>query len=400
MDDTIELTTTGVAHGGYCVARHEGVVVMVAGALPGEVVRAVLTGRRSRVWYARVVDVSTPSPDRVPHVWGLAERSGVGGADLGHVGLAAGRAWKADVIAQQFGRLAHHQVSVAVAAAPGDEARRGLAWRTRATVQIDEAGRPGMYAAKSHRIVPLDGLPLAHEDIQAALAAAAPRPELAGGTLTYVRPSASGLVTVPGPAVVRETVRLGESTWEYEVAAAGFWQVHREAPAVLVGAVLDAVGEAPVADLYAGSGLFTRPLADRYDRVTAVEESVAAVAGLRRNAAGADIHQGDVAAFLRACAPGAYRTIVADPPRAGAGRAVVDQWLRLGPERLVYVACDPAALARDAAWLMAGGYDLTALTAYDLFPYTHHVETVAVFDRGRPRIEMDERGNRHEPTDG
>ncbi|MDR2973841.1 MAG: TRAM domain-containing protein [Propionibacteriaceae bacterium] len=429
----VELRTTDVAHGGYCVGRHDGVVVFVTGALPGEKVVVEVTDQRSRLWFGRVVEVLEASPDRVDHVWGLAERAGVGGVDLGHVSLDAGRHWKARVIETQLARLAHVNRQVTVEAAPGDEDRHGLAWRTRVTFQIDDQGRLGMYAAKSHQIVPIDGMPLAHEDIQAELARviqAGGMPEAAGGSVTYVRASGSGLTVMVDPPSrssqvagggkrasgtgpsrlgrrgsgagdrvkgefcargagglssssrpVKEVVVTRFGTWTYDVAADGFWQVHREAPQVLVSAVMEAVEQTsgPIWDLYAGAGLFTVPLAaSTTGTVTAVESAPAGVAWLKRNTAAYDVHcvSGDVTRALSWAEPTPHGVIVCDPPRNGAGRQAVAQMARLGLDRIVYVACDPAAFARDVNLFAAFNYELAALRAFDLFPLTHHVECV------------------------
>ena len=384
----IELTTTDVAHGGYCVGRCDGVVIFVTGALPGEVVRVEVTGKRSKLWYARVVEVVEASPDRIAHIWPLAEGAGVGGADLGHVSLDGGRRWKAQVVAQQLLRVAHQAVDVQVEEAPFE----GMpsAWRTRVVLQVDQAGRLGMYAAKSHQIVPVDGMPLAHEEIQQAIAEdlAAGMVRAAGGSISYVRASGSGLVRVgrgwaQGADMVEEIVRNSYGCWNYQVAAGGFWQVHRRAPDVLVEAVLDAVGDltGPVYDLYAGAGLFTVPLAERAP-VTAIEGAPQGVAALRHNTAGMEVEPrlGDVARTLTD-----YQTtggvVVCDPPRSGAGAATVAQIVRLRPDKVVYVACDPTALARDIAIFAQAGYQLARLRSFDLFPYTHHVECLAVLVR-------------------
>lgn len=395
----IDVTTTDVAHGGYCVARHEGVVVFVTGALPGERVEVEITGKRARMWYGRVVSVTTPSPDRIPHVWPLAESAGIGGADLGYVSLEAGRRWKARVVDAQMARIAHETTHALVEPVGSDEARGGLAWRTRVTFQVDPSGRLGMYGAKSHVIHPVDGMPLAHEEIQAALGEDIERGvrEAAGGTRAYVRPSGSPLVAVdrvgttsPPRTSVVETVRTQRGEWTYEVAADGFWQVHRDAPRVLVEAVLEAVGDAdgPMWDLYCGAGLFTQPLADLGHPVTAVESSPAAARDCRTNTAGRSVEclTGDVAAVLSGFEPVGAGAVVCDPPRSGAGAEAVAQISRLGPTRVVYVACDPAALARDVALFAGYGYDLASLRAFDLFPVTHHVECVATLvTRPAPR---------------
>jgi tRNA/tmRNA/rRNA uracil-C5-methylase (TrmA/RlmC/RlmD family) len=182
------------------------------------------------------------------------------------------------------------------------------------------------------------------------------------------------------------------------VAADGFWQVHRAAPAVLTGAVLEATGAsagelagATVLDLYSGAGLFTLPLADAVGpqgHVVAVEGDARAVKDARRNAHAydqVDLRLGAVDRVL-AGGPGeaevpAADVVVLDPPRSGAGRTVVDAIAALAPRRVVYVACDPAALARDVGYLAAHGYALRGVRGFDLFPHTHHVEAVAVLDR-------------------
>ncbi|MDR2929854.1 MAG: RsmD family RNA methyltransferase [Propionibacteriaceae bacterium] len=396
----LRLTTTDVAHGGYCVARHDGIVVFVSGAAPGEVVEAEVVGQRSRQWYARVTHVEQASPDRVVHPWPLSQRTGVGGMDLGHVSVDFGREWKRRVIQAQLARMARLDVDLEVEAAPGDAEWNGLAWRTRVDFRVDDGGRLAMSAAKSHTLVAIDSMPLAHERIQAELASALAEGQAdvnPGDTVSYTYASGSGLArrvraardsrwgarTSPGPAsFVTETVRTPYGNWEYRVSVDGFWQVHREAPSTLVTAVLDAVGDVdgPIWDLYAGAGLFTVPLASRGGGpVTAIEGSAGAVADLRRNAAELDVQglAGDVGQVLRQMDRPQADVIVCDPPRFGAGQAVVEQMVRLDPRAIVYVACDPAALARDLGLLMSAGYDVAGIRAFDLFPLTHHVECVA-----------------------
>jgi tRNA/tmRNA/rRNA uracil-C5-methylase (TrmA/RlmC/RlmD family) len=177
-------------------------------------------------------------------------------------------------------------------------------------------------------------------------------------------------------------------TYRYKVAGTGFWQVHRAAPAVLVDAVLDALGDVGgcvVLDMYSGSGLFTLPLADAVGpagRIIAVEADAKASADARRNAhdmARIDLRHGDVLSHLDSMT--SADAVVLDPPRAGAGRGVVEAIARCGAPRVVYVACDPAALARDLGYFAAHGYLLGDLRAFDLFPMTHHVEAVATLTR-------------------
>lgn len=401
---TVVLDVGAIAHGGHCVARHEGRVVFVRHALPGERVEARLTdaAEGARFWRADAVRVLEASPDRVESPWPAAGPGGVGGGELGHVALPAQRGWKAAVVAEQLRRLAGDDREVVVEAAPGET--DGLGWRTRIELTVDSAGRAGMHRYRSADVVPLADMPLAVPGLREL--GIFERRWPAGARITAVAPVGGDrpLLLVDGVpwsggapdrrpnarTSVREVAEVGGVTHAWRVAADGFWQVHRAAPALLAGAVLDAVGPADgatVVDLYAGAGLFTVPLARAVGpggRVVAVEGDAPAVKDARRNVHDApwvDLHLGPVADVLRDGAVARADVVVLDPPRVGAGRAVVDRVAALGAERLVYVACDPAALGRDVAYLRERGYALTALRAFDIFPMTHHVECVAVFTR-------------------
>lgn len=402
--DDVVLEVGPVAHGGHCVARHEGRVVFVRHTLPGERVRARLTeaGEGATFWRADAVEVLDASPDRVPSAWPAAGPGGVGGGELAHVALPAQRRWKATVVAEQLHRLAKVDREVVVEGAPGDDERGGLAWRTRIELVADRAGRAGMHAFRSHDVLALEDMPLAVPELGAL--GLFDRRWTPGARLTAVAPVGGdrplllvdGVPWNKGPDLrpnartsVREVAVVGGAEHTYRVAAAGFWQVHREAPTVLAAAVVDAVGDRPgatVLDLYAGAGLFSVPLADAVGesgRVIAVEGDPQAVRDARRtlhHRAQVELHLGPVDQVLAGQSPHAD-VVVLDPPRVGAGRKVVERVVASGAQRVVYVACDPAALARDLAYLATGGFELTGLRAFDLFPMTHHVECVAVLDR-------------------
>jgi tRNA/tmRNA/rRNA uracil-C5-methylase (TrmA/RlmC/RlmD family) len=417
----LELEVGPIAHGGHCVARHEGRVVFVRHTLPGERVLARLTqaGDDASLWRAEAVEVLEASPDRVPSAWPAAGPGGVGGGELAHVALPAQRRWKETVIAEQLRRLAHDDRAVTVEPAPEDDARGGLAWRTRIELVVDDEGRAGMRGHRSHEVRALESMPLAVEAIGALGLFGRTWP--AGSQIEAIAPIGGDapfggdapVVLVDGQAwdlvnhrpdtssqartTVHETVQLAGRSYEFRVAADGFWQVHRKAPAVLVDAVLaglggwDATG-ATVLDLYSGAGLFSAPLADAVGptgQVVAVEGDERAVRDARRNAHlrhNITLVHGEVSRVLAdpeaADAIVHADAVVLDPPRTGAGKKIVAQIGELRPDRIVYVACDPAALARDVAYLAESGYGLAELRAFDLFPMTHHVECVAVLTRG------------------
>ncbi|WP_125777774.1 class I SAM-dependent RNA methyltransferase [Antribacter gilvus] len=403
----VELEVGPVAHGGHCVARHEGRVIFVRHTLPGERVRAVVTEGGTNFWRADAVEVLDASADRVEPAWPAAGPGGVGGGELSHVALPAQRRWKADVLAEQLQRLAKIEWDVTVEAAPGDEERGGLAYRTRIELVAGADGRLGMRKHRSHEVVPIKplpkGMPLATAEV-ASLASDEgvldrswdpdTRVELVapvgGEPLVLVdgEPWHKGHTDTRPNARRAVTETVGDH--RFRLAAEGFWQVHREAPALLTQAVLEAAGdltEATVLDLYSGAGLFTVPLATavgEHGRVLAVEGDARAVKDARRNAHDlpwVELHEGAVEAALQDTVPGVADVVVLDPPRSGAGRAVVDAIAERRPSRIVYVACDPAALARDVAYLAGHGYTLTGLRAFDLFPHTHHVEAVALLTR-------------------
>jgi tRNA/tmRNA/rRNA uracil-C5-methylase (TrmA/RlmC/RlmD family) len=384
-----------IAHGGHCVARYHGRVIFTRHALPGERVMITLTAvDRGRFWRGDATEIIEPSPDRVQPVCEIAGPGGCGGCDFQHVRLAAQRRLKAQVLSEQLHRLAGIDADVEVEAPDSGDAPinpdggfAGFGWRTRMRYRIDEAGRAGLHAYRSDRIVPLPqpGCRIAHP----ALA----RPQ----TGDAAKPPDSDLIGVhtgfqthwfsPGPAPAVTQHAIGRA---WHVPGDGFWQVHPRAPELLAGAVLD--GLAPQAgesalDLYCGVGLFAGALADAGCRVTAVEGSRSAVAAALDNLADDNDRARCVQSRVdramsrprgRGSLPSQVDLIVLDPPRSGAGRKVISQISRRSPRAIAYVACDPAALARDLGYLAGYGYRPGQIRAFDLFPMTQHLETVAV----------------------
>lgn len=423
VGDLVELDVTGIAHGGVCVARLDGRVVFVADTIPGERVRARITEARKKSFArAATVEVIRASEDRRPHVWAEAAldrdpEDRAGGAEFGHIALPRQRELKAEVLAdalRRFGGLSEEEIlrlgGATVEAAPGDDEANGLGWRSRTRLHVDpETGRVGPYAARSRRVISVPSLPLAVESIGHI----APLDELMPDvdTVDLVAPSADdprmllGYVGDRERAGARDRVCESVGGREFLVRAGGFWQVHREAPGVLFDAVRDAIlslagagrfdPAAANLDLYGGAGLLAAAMAEAAGpglKVTTVEadpgatddaaENLAELVGALALTARVDRHLADL---LRAAAPVRDRlrraTVVLDPPRSGAGGEVCAQLGELAPANLVYVACDPVALARDTATLRGLGYELVSLRAFDLFPHTHHLEALAVFGR-------------------
>jgi tRNA/tmRNA/rRNA uracil-C5-methylase (TrmA/RlmC/RlmD family) len=377
-----------VAHGGHCVARHEGRVVFVRHTLPGETVRAVVTdgAEGSSFWRADAVEVLTPAAERVPPPCPWSGPGRCGGCDWQHVSVPAQRALKAEVVREQLAHLAHLDVAVDVEPVPGDV--NGLGWRTRVTWAVGEDGSAGLRRHRSHEVVPVDSCRIAHPLVDGAGTTRTTWPGCGSVEVSASVATGERLVLPDGRGDGALTEVVGDRG--FRVTGGGFWQVHPGAAATLLAAVMDGLQPQPgdtALDLYGGVGLFTARLAEVVGptgRVTLVESDRVAVADARHNLAelpAVRVERGRVDHVLRRLRTGRADLVVLDPPRSGAGRAVVDLVARqVRPRRVAYVACDPAALARDLTWFAERGYRLTGLRAFDIFPMTHHVECVALLE--------------------
>ena len=373
-----------MAHGGHCVARlpePEARVVFVRHALPGESVVVEITEGTDgdRFWRGDAVRVLTPSSARVPAPCPVAGPGLCGGCDFQHVAVPAQRDLKTAVVREQLVRLGRldpaselvaglEVEAVPVAGRPDD----GLRWRTRQRYAVLPDGRPAMRAHRSHHLVPLEDCLIAAEEARPHRAEAEP--------------------TGRGPAL-DHTVTAAGQTHTFGVAADGFWQVHPEAPRVLVDAVMDLLAPAPgerALDLYAGVGLFARFVGEVTGaRTVAVEADRTACQHARANLAAlrsAVVECGPTDRVLRGGLDEPFDLVVLDPPREGAKRAVVEQVVDRRPRAVAYVACDPAALGRDVAIFAEHDYRLTRVRAFDLFPMTHHVECIALLTRTGPDL--------------
>lgn len=439
-DELIDLDITGVAHGGVFVARHEGRVVFVPDAIPGERVRVRVTDTsKNSFWRAETIEVLDASPHRRPHVWRQADVDVApdlrpGGADFGHIDLGEQRKLKLEVLTDALRRFGGIELPVemsgaeAIVAGDGstvaEETSDGTGWRTRVSLHVDDAGRVGPYAARSHRVIPVDDLPLA---TPAVARAALERTEGAPGRIDLVEPADGRVRVIPRPEHTRtrkgrnaprdrrkdpdrETILERVDGRDFRVDAGGFWQVHRLAAHTLTsrvrstlqtlagadadGAVLDP--EALHLDLYGGVGLFAATLASLAGptaRVTSVESDARATEHAGENLAdwiGARAETDRVDRWIARLGDAASATererisrgvVLLDPPRSGAGRGVVSGIAALRPETVVYVACDPVALARDLATFRAEGYEAVRVDGVDLFPNSHHIEAVATLRR-------------------
>jgi tRNA/tmRNA/rRNA uracil-C5-methylase (TrmA/RlmC/RlmD family) len=386
------VTIEKVAHGGHFIARHEGAVIFVRHGIPGEEAEIVITSVGSSFNRGDVVAVLTPSADRVSPPCRYAHREGCGGCDFQHVSIPRQRSLKSDVIAEQFSRIAKMELLVEV-----EEVGKPLGWRTRCTSVTTKSGALGFYQARSHKIVPVDDCRILVPEMQFSELA---KRGAKGDQRIEISISSTGERSIAtagardeSPMRLTDGVEVAHYTVgdnSFEVSQKSFWQSHKDAPQVLTDAVLKyaelRAGD-HVLDLYGGVGLFTAavlPLIGETGAVDLVEGSKSATSDATRNfvdSKNVTVITGDVTKVITRFSHA--DVVVLDPPREGAGKDVVENLARIAPRTIVYVACDPAALARDTAYLRDFGYELEAIRAFDLFPMTHHIECVAKFVAGK-----------------
>ncbi|MGW6945979.1 class I SAM-dependent RNA methyltransferase [Streptomyces xanthophaeus] len=427
VGEEYEVEVGPVAHGGHCIARTEdGRVLFVRHTLPGEKVVAKVTegDADSRYLRADAITVLDASKDRVPAPCPYAGPGKCGGCDWQHAKPGAQRRLKGEVVAEQLKRLAGLTPEEAgwdgtVMPAEGDKLPAGEVpqWRTRVQFAIDEDGLVGLRKHRSHEIEPIEHCMIAAPGVSELGIEKQDWPQMA--TVEAIAASGSGdrqvvltprpggrlpLVELDKPVSVlrveekdggvhrvhgRPFVRERADGRTYRVGMGGFWQVHPQAADTLIKAVMQGLmprkGEMAL-DLYCGVGIFAGALAERLGETGAVlgiESTKRAVEDARHNLADfprVRIEQGKVEQILPKTGITECDLVVLDPPRAGAGKSTVRHIAGLSARRIAYVACDPAALARDLGYFKDNGYKLRTLRVFDLFPMTHHVECVAILE--------------------
>ena len=394
----LTLTAGPPANGGSCVARHEGRVVFVRYALPGETVKVRVVGDHGKYWHADVVEVIEPSPDRIDSLCPIAGVDGAGCCDMAFAEPDATRRLKGAVVANQLARLGGYQwrdEDTAAAEEVGDVGATG--WRTRVRLDTSGEGRAGFHRYHSSELV---------TELNCGQLPAGMLDGLNGwvwppGAQLHVAVDDDGdrHVVQSGPRIGRKTTtqvvdgnyeavqRVGERTWRVPVTA--FWQAHRDAARVyseLVSGWAQLDTGMTAWDLYGGAGVFAAVLAQAVGergRVVTVDTSRGASRSAR--AALADFGWVSVVtdSVRRALGMQSERADVAvlDPPRSGAGREVIDLLAAAEVPRVVHIGCEAASFARDVGLYLGHGYTVEDLRVFDSFPLTHHVECVAVLTR-------------------
>ncbi len=390
MQVHLTLTAERPAHGGYCVARHEGKVVFVRFALPGETVIARVTEDRKNLTFADAIEIITPAPERVsprcPHY------TACGGCHWQHADYAAELRFKHAVVVEQFVRFGGVADPPVLPVIPSPDP---YGYRTHITLHGAPGGGLG-FVGMAGGVIPIETCPIAAPALDAAI-----------GRMRLLRrfhpPGMRLRLHTGDDGTVEQAVMTGKGDDDdatgdadmrvvthtvrgrvFRCSAGAFFQVNLAGAEALVEAVLAHLtlsGSEHVLDLYSGGGLFSAFIAPLAHTVTAIESAPASIADARVNLAdrpNVTLQAGRVEDLL----PGLRAdAVVLDPPRAGMRPAALEALIACAPRRIAYVSCDPATLARDCKRLIAAGWRLDQVQPVDMFPRTWHVECVAGLTR-------------------
>lgn len=414
MDNiTVELTT--MAHGGDALGRHEGKVIFVPYAMPGETVRAEIVNDKGHYAFARLVEIVERSPERVDAPCPYFGQGKCGGCQWQHIAYEAQLRLKGEILIDQLERIGEMEEPLVHSPLPDEE---GWAYRNHAQFHPAPEGGLGFQGSgpssdggDDQDVVPVEFCMVLHPmladlyglidlDVEGLRrlvlrAGTATGDRLIGFEMEEDKPPAvevdqtiscvmlleeGGYANLIGDNFITEMV--GGHT--YRISASSFFQVNTAQAGTLVRVALDFLGleeDETVLDAYCGVGLFSTHLAEVAGLVIGIESAPSAVDDLLENTEryeNVEIIEGAVEDVLpEITVP--LDAVLLDPPRGGVDRHALDALAELGPSRIVYVSCDPATLARDAKRLAGKGYGLVEVQPVDMFPQTYHIESVALF---------------------
>ena len=386
MGATLEVTIERILPGGLGLAHAEGQTLLVALAAPGDHLRVRVERVRGGLAFASLIEIIHSSPVRVEPPCPYFGRCG--GCDFQQLSYEAQLNAIVEIIRDCLRRIARLEAPADIPITPSP-----LDWRyrSRAEWQHDPLNhRLGYFERGTHRVCDVAECPVLVPSLQETLHTL--RERMRNGRLPLDVAEFQAVAGDQGRAALAPPLDTGETpettrtigAYRYRFSADGFFQINQDLLAPLIKEALNQAHGQTAIDLYCGAGLFTLPLATRFTRVIGVEANPSAIAYARRNLDDAGLFNAAtecarVSEWLKENAerhaPVDY--LLLDPPRTGAEEGAIPGILsHLRPRRIAYVSCDPATLARDLKELIAGGYRLNRVAAFDMFPQTHHVETV------------------------
>ncbi len=370
-EEIVTVDLTEIAQTGEAIGRIDGVVLFVPFGLPGDRAEVLVTERKRNFARGQLVRLLDPSPQRTtPH---CPHFTTCGGCEWQHIPYAEQLRLKEQTVRTQLTHIGKLIEPNVLACLPSPQT---YGYRNHARLQRTPSGEIGYRAARSHAVVAIATCPILEPALEQALQNLALQ--------DFPAEQRAIELCVPTP------LQIGD--YRYRIGPDSFFQVNTAVAAQLVTETLRALalqGQEQVLELYCGMGLFTVPIAARAGYVLGVEGNGAAIVDAQANIdhAGVTAHVDFITASVEQAVTQAavqqrrWDALVLDPPRVGVTQSALLTLLDLAARKMVYVSCDPATLARDAQIICANGYRLQSAQPLDMFPQTHHVETVALFTR-------------------
>ncbi|KXK00683.1 MAG: 23S rRNA (uracil-5-)-methyltransferase RumA [Acidobacteria bacterium OLB17] len=379
VGDRIDITIERIVPRGLGIAFAEGLTIFVPLAAAGDRVRVEITQRKKNIAFARIAEVLEASADRITPP--CKYFGGCGGCDLQQMNYPAQLRAKSSMVADSLRRLGKIEIAeVETVASPQEFGYRGRArWQVR-------GGIVGYFRRESHDVIDVEHCPILTPKLNEGLDAVRKAAEGGLGVQEVEAAADAAKFVVSSPERDEEMLAVQAVGFEYRFRPTSFFQANAGLVEPLVNFATEGFRGAKAADLYCGVGLFTLPLARNFTEVTGVEAVGDSIELARANAETNGISnvtfvRGSVRGFVETSKAKDADLFLLDPPRSGTEKGVIEKIAALRPKAISYVSCDPAILGRDLRVLMDAGYRLDGVKAFDLFPQSHHVETVARLSR-------------------
>ncbi len=385
IGEILTLDIGNIANGGHFVARHHNQIIFVRHAISGEVAKVKITAVNSKFAFGDAVEILKPSKDRISPPCKYSHPEGCGGCDFQHINYDVQSDLKKEVIKDQFKRITKIDILPEIITA---NPSNGFHWRSRLNLAISENKKVGLRAHKSNKVIEIDECLIAlkeinKSDIFSANWDSKENLNISCSSTNQINISQFNK-SIIGPDKLTENVDKNE----YTISPKSFWQSHINAPSLLLQQVIknaDIQQDQIVCDLYGGVGLFTLPISKligKNGQIHLIEMNDTCIEDANIMFEYIDniyIHHGTVEQKLGSVKK--IDTIILDPPRNGVSKQVINQMIEKKPNTIIYVSCNPSTLARDSKILLDNKYSLSNIVGLDLFPMTHHLETVASFKK-------------------
>ena len=377
----LDVTIEKIVPNGYGLAFAEGLTIFVSLAAPGDRLRVKINQIKGKTAFTEIVEILEPAPERQEPPCVYFGRCG--GCDFQQMNYEAQLAAKVGIIRDCLTRIGkiNYEKEIPIIPSP-----KPLRYRARAQWHIDTRRRKiGYFQRYSHNVIDVENCPILIDDLQRELTKIRREIEWENfwGEKPEIEAASAGKVSLYSDEIIEPTQELSFKAYgeKYFYSAKSFFQGNPFLIEDLMRLALENASGKSALDLYCGVGLFTLPLARKFEKVTGVEANSEAIDFAEKSAENARLenikfHRESVDSFLAETDLPKIDFVLLDPPRAGAERETIENIIKLSPQEISYVSCEPSVLARDLRAFLDSGYKIESVTALDLFPQTHHVETI------------------------